>query len=280
MIKANRPSRNQILDLVLRIQLQGATLLASFFPGYSGALVKQLRSMTHLKVPSGHPKKNSTPANQKKTGGKTYLTFAAKILSKINARSESGLSVLPSQLRLALSQSLAGRQDTNPGPLVSEYLNQPNYLQNEQTKCFSFNGTLSLLFVNFITVEEKPILDAQKNIILIVVRLVILVVGLLVNIRIYKILAKRSKAAAMDKLLKSNNIISLFTHPLILVYYIASNTVAPVSDYIGVTGCLLTVHLLDAFTRFYNFTFPVAVALLRYLFVVEHMKIKARGKTR
>ena len=139
---------------------------------------------------------------------------------------------------------------------------------------------MSLLFVNFITVEEKPILDAQKNIILIVVRLVILVVGLLVNIRIYKILAKRSKAAAMDKLLKFNNIISLFTHPLILVYYIASNTVAPVSDYIGVTGCLLTVHLLDAFTRFYNFTFPVAVALLRYLFVVEHMKIKARGKTR
>ena len=143
------------------------------------------------------------------------------------------------------------------------------------------NKTLAVTdVIHFITVEEKPILDAQKNIILIVVRLVILVVGLLVNIRIYKILAKRSKAAAMDKLLKSNNIISLFTHPLILVYYIASNTVAPVSDYIGVTGCLLTVHLLDAFTRFYNFTFPVAVALLRYLFVVEHMKIKARGKTR
>ena len=143
------------------------------------------------------------------------------------------------------------------------------------------NKTLAVTdVIHFITVEEKPILDAQKNIILIVVRLLILVVGLLVNIRIYKILAKRSKAAAMDKLLKSNNIISLFTHPLILVYYIASNTVAPVSDYIGVTGCLLTVHLLDAFTRFYNFTFPVAVALLRYLFVVEHMKIKARGKTR
>ena len=143
------------------------------------------------------------------------------------------------------------------------------------------NKTLAVTdVIHFITVEEKPILDAQKNIILIVVRLVILVVGLLVNIRIYKILAKRSKAAAMDKLLKSNNIISLFTHPLILVYYIATNTVAPVSDYIGVTGCLLTVHLLDAFTRFYNFTFPMAVALLRYLFVVEHMKIKARGNAK
>ena len=143
------------------------------------------------------------------------------------------------------------------------------------------NKTLAVTdVIHFITVEEKPILDAQKNIILIVVRLLILVVGLLVNIRIYKILAKRSKAAAMDKLLKSNNIISLFTHPLILVYYIATNTVAPVSDYIGVTGCLLTVHLLDAFTRFYNFTFPMAVALLRYLFVVEHMKIKARGNAK
>ena len=134
--------------------------------------------------------------------------------------------------------------------------------------------------IYFTNVEDKPLLDAHKNTIVATVCLVIMVVGLLVNFRIYNILAKRRKAAAMDKLLKSNNIISLFTHPLILVYYIASNTVAPVSDYIGVTGCLLTVHLLDAFTRFYNFTFPVAVALLRYLFVVEHMKIKARGKTR
>ena len=141
----------------------------------------------------------------------------------------------------------------------------------------TLTGTDTIYFTN---VEDKPLLDAHKNTIVATVCLVIMVVGLLVNFRIYNILAKRRKAAAMDKLLKSNNIISLFTHPLILVYYIASNTVAPVSDYIGVTGCLLTVHLLDAFTRFYNFTFPVAVALLRYLFVVEHMKIKARGKTR
>ena len=134
--------------------------------------------------------------------------------------------------------------------------------------------------IHFNTIEYKPMLDGHKHTILSVVCVVIMVVGLLVNFRIYNILAKRRKAAAMDKLLKSNNIISLFTHPLILVYYIASNTVAPVSDYIGVTGCLLTVHLLDAFTRFYNFTFPVAVALLRYLFVVEHMKIKARGNAK
>ena len=134
--------------------------------------------------------------------------------------------------------------------------------------------------IYFTNVEDKPLLDAHKNTIVATVCLVIMVVGLLVNFRIYNILAKRRKAAAMDKLLKSNNIISLFTHPLILVYYIATNTVAPVSDYIGVTGCLLTVHLLDAFTRFYNFTFPMAVALLRYLFVVEHMKIKARGNAK
>ena len=132
--------------------------------------------------------------------------------------------------------------------------------------------------IHFTNVEVKPLLDADKNIILIIVRLVIMIVGLMVNLRIYKILSKSSKAAAMDQLLKSNNIISLISHPIILCYYIASNTVSPVSDYIGVVGCLLTVHLLDAFTRFYNFTFPVAVALLRYLFVVEHMKVKALGK--
>jgi len=131
--------------------------------------------------------------------------------------------------------------------------------------------------VHFITIEDKPMLYGHKNTILTVVCSVIMIVGLLVNVRIYNILMKRSKAAAMDRLLKINNIISLVSHPLILSYYIASNLVSPVSDYIGVTGCLLTVHLLDAFMRFYHFTFPVAVALLRYLFVVEHMKIKATG---
>ena len=131
--------------------------------------------------------------------------------------------------------------------------------------------------IHFSTIEDKPVLDGHKHAILSIVSLVILFIGLLVNCRIYNILAKRSKAAAMDRLLKSNNILSLFCHPLILSYYIASNIVSPVSDYIGVTGCLLTVHLLDVFTRFYNFTFPIAVAILRYLFVVEHMKVKASG---
>ena len=131
--------------------------------------------------------------------------------------------------------------------------------------------------IHFSTIEDKPVLDGHKHAILSIVCLVILFVGLLVNCRIYSILAKRSKAAAIDRLLKSNNILSLFSNPLILSYYIASNIVSPVSDYIGVTGCLLTVHLLDVFTRFYNFTFPIAVAILRYLFVVEHMKVKASG---
>jgi hypothetical protein len=34
------------------------------------------------------------------------------------------------------------------------------------------------------------------------------------------------------------------------------------SDFLGVFGCLLSVHLLDVFARFYNFAFPVAVALV------------------
>ena len=41
---------------------------------------------------------------------------------RIHARSESGLSKLPSRRRPKLSQSLAGRQDMNLGPLVGEYL--------------------------------------------------------------------------------------------------------------------------------------------------------------
>lgn len=158
--------------------------------------------------------------------------------------------------------------------VAKEHPHKSNFLMLQ--KMSNSTSRLTDIF-HFTSVEDRPLLESNKNTIVAVVCLMIMIVGLLVNSRVYNILAKPRKAAAMDQLLKFNNIISLICHPLILIYYIVSTTVSPVSDYIGVAGCLFTVHLLDAFTRFYNFTFPVAVALLRYLFVVEHMKVKAIG---
>ena len=132
--------------------------------------------------------------------------------------------------------------------------------------------------IYFSTVAEKPQFEPHKELTIVIASFAILIVGLLINRRIFNILAKRSNAAAMDQLLKFNNIINLALYPIILAYYMLSHLVLPVSDYIGVVGCILTVHLLDAFARFYSFTFPVAVALLRYLFVVEHLKVKAHGE--
>lgn len=140
------------------------------------------------------------------------------------------------------------------------------------------NSTLIAMdTIIFLKVEDRPENDLYKKLTIISVCSVIMITGLVINRRIYKILSKRSSAAAMDRLLKFNNVISLALYPIILGYYMGFQMVAPVSDYIGVVGCILTVHLIDVFTRFYSFTFPIAVALLRYLFVVKHIMVKARG---
>ena len=140
------------------------------------------------------------------------------------------------------------------------------------------NSTLAAAdTIIFTHIADKPENDLYKKITIALTSFSIMVMGLLINSKIYKILAKRSNAAAMDQLLKFNNIISLALHPIILGYYIAFQAVSPVSDYIGIVGCVISVHFIDAFTRFYSFTFPIAVALLRYLFVVEHTMVKVRG---
>lgn len=131
--------------------------------------------------------------------------------------------------------------------------------------------------ITFSKVEDKPENSPHKKLTIILVCSIILIMGLIVNRRIYKILSRRSSAAAMDRLLKFNYVISLTLHPIILGYYMAFQLVSPVSDYIGVVGCVISVHFIDVFTRFYSFTFPIAVALLRYLFVVKHTMVKARG---
>ena len=93
----------------------------------------------------------------------------------------------------------------------------------------------------------------------------------------FRILSKKRNEAAIDKLFLSNTILNLICQPSILLYYIASHLLFPMSDYIGTWGCVLTIHLLDVFLRFYGFCFPVAIPLVRYLFVVQHSWVKCKG---
>ena len=104
-----------------------------------------------------------------------------------------------------------------------------------------------------------------------------LIIGVLLHCRIFMLLWRRKNAAIIDKLFKSNTIISGICHSIVLAYYISSNLIFPMSDYIGKTGCLLTIHFLDVFVRFYNFCFPASIALVRYLFVVQHLWVRQTG---
>ena len=130
---------------------------------------------------------------------------------------------------------------------------------------------------NFVSVEDSPLMNPTSNIIIVSSACTILIVGILINGRIYKILSNHTDAAAVDKILKLNTIISLAMHSVILTFYIAASFLYPMSDYIGHVGCFLCVQVLDVFARFYNFMFPVAIALLRYLFVVKSLWVKAVG---
>jgi len=42
----------------------------------------------------------------------------------------------------------------------------------------------------------------------------------------------------------------------------------------------MIIHFLDIFMRFYNFCFPVAIATVRYLFVVQNLWVRAKGMTK
>jgi hypothetical protein len=82
------------------------------------------------------------------------------------------------------------------------------------------------------------------------------------------------------QLFLSNTLLSLVFHPCILIYYIGSNLLFPMSNYIGAIGCMVNSHFLDVFVRFYNFCFPASIALLRYLFVLEYQWVRSLGMKR
>ena len=123
-------------------------------------------------------------------------------------------------------------------------------------------------------------METQHTIIVDTLALVILCIGVPIHLRIFRILSNKNNEKAIDKLFLTNTILNLICQPLVLAYYFASHLIFPMSDYIGTWGCLFSIHLLDVFVRFYGFCFPVSIALVRYLFVVQHSWVKYVGMKR
>ncbi len=119
-------------------------------------------------------------------------------------------------------------------------------------------------------------MEKNHKIIVDTLALIIFCIGVPIHLRILQILLSK-KNKAIDKLFLTNTILNLLFQPIILTYYFASHLVFPVSDYIGTWGCLMGPHLLDVFVRFYGFCFPISIALVRYLFVVQNSFVKIVG---
>jgi type IV secretory pathway VirB3-like protein len=74
--------------------------------------------------------------------------------------------------------------------------------------------------------------------------------------------------------------VSLASHPLLIVYFVLNMFVFPMSDVIGVAGCVVLIHFLDVFVRVYSLFFPLAIVLMRYAFVVYHEWVRRVGVNR
>jgi hypothetical protein len=120
-------------------------------------------------------------------------------------------------------------------------------------------------------------MEMKHTIIVDFLALLILFLGVPIHLRIFKILSKKNNEQAIDKLFMSNTILNLICQPIVLTYYFTSHLIFPMCDYIGTWGCLFSIHLMDVFVRFYGFCFPVSIALVRYLFVVQYSWVKFVG---
>jgi len=129
----------------------------------------------------------------------------------------------------------------------------------------------------FATVDDQPFMNKTETVIIVSLSSTFLLIGILFNARIFTLLNGRKNGLIIDKQMVSNTIVSIIGHSIALSYYITSHVVYPMSDYVGMAGCLVGVLFFDAFIRFYNFCFPVAMAILRYLFVVQNLWVRAQG---
>ena len=136
------------------------------------------------------------------------------------------------------------------------------------------------LTFEFLNIEEKPLLEPLKAMILTFLCVLILGFGLLIQVRIYVMLHKEKREGTViviDKLFKVHNLLNIFCHSTILIYFMCSYNLFPMVDYIGLSGCLFFSHFLAVFTALYFLIFPVTITFLRYLLVVHSSQTNKFG---
>ena len=63
-------------------------------------------------------------------------------------------------------------------------------------------------------------------------------------------------------------------------YVIARAFFFPMVNYIGIFGCGVFMLFLDYFIRLHSLFLPLAIAIMRYIFVVQSQWLKAKGVNR
>ena len=139
---------------------------------------------------------------------------------------------------------------------------------------------VSFLTVIFFNVEEKPLLPPMKALALTLLNIFVWMVGLFIQVRIFLMLQRQKRdgtVIVIDKLFKVHNMLNIFCYPAFLIYLVTSYHLFPMVDYIGVVGCLFFSHFLYIFIVLYCLIFPLTIAILRYLFVVQTSRTKKFG---
>ena len=126
------------------------------------------------------------------------------------------------------------------------------------------NNSEGFLVVNFLTVEERPLIGGYKTGILTLFLLLNLLLGLLIQSRVFFMLQYQGKdGSSIDRLFKSHNYVTMTCQPLLIIYIIFSHHVYPMIDYIGLPGCLFFSQFLNVFSAIYYLVFPLTIAVVR-----------------
>ena len=128
------------------------------------------------------------------------------------------------------------------------------------------NSSVGFLTFTFSKVEEKPLMEGFKAATLTTFLLVILLMGLLIQTRIFFMLRKQGSDGSMvaiDRLFKAHNLVLILSQPVFIIYLIFSHYLYPMVDYIGLPGCVFFSHFLNVFSALYYLGFPLTIAVVR-----------------
>ena len=136
------------------------------------------------------------------------------------------------------------------------------------------------LTFEFLLTEEVPLMSHIKAILCTSISMVMMVIGFFIQIRIFVMLNRQKTSGTViviDRLFKVHNVINLVCQPLILIYNMASYNIFPMVDYVGIYGCIFLSHFLHRFLTIFCLCFPLVIATIRYLFVVQSWWTKSFG---